>query len=136
MQSNPIETHSYDGRWQNTLEQVRRDPLFQKAERMASELGSTSEMFTLYSKLTKGQQYFNMIASGQGNWDSANGIDAKVLLCFLSVLLDEDRIKEKEDMFRVLSEQLQDMSTGPCPQGRTTRLIQVIFSFTKYSHAK
>jgi len=36
--------------------------------------------------------------------------------------------KEQSDILKTLSEQLSDISSGQCPSGRVTRLIQVLYS--------
>jgi hypothetical protein len=123
----PLQTHTYDGKWQDTLSIIKRHQFFGPSLSMAAEAGTTSELFVLYPKISKGHQFFSMIMNGNGNWDSANEVNAKILLCFLALMYEG--VHEKEEMCKVLGEQLQDMATGSCPQGRTTRLAQVIVSY-------
>ncbi len=56
-----------------------------------------------------------------GNYDPANKLHA----CDLLYLLYEKIMSEEEpEYMRLMLEQLDEMSTGPCPMGRTTRLFQ------------
>jgi hypothetical protein len=56
-----------------------------------------------------------------GNYDSINKLHA----CDLLYLLYEKIMSEEEpEYMRLMLEQLDEMSTGPCPQGRCCRLFQ------------
>lgn len=56
------------------------------------------------------------------NYDPINKIDCSDLLYLISKNYDSH-------ILTVLIEQLEDMKSGNCPQGRSIRLIQVIGSF-------
>lgn len=69
-----------------------------------------------------------ILNSSGKNKDEINGADARELLVQLLVriegLEEEDK---KKDMYFLLNEQLQDMiRLGPCAQGRTIRLWQLL----------
>lgn len=55
------------------------------------------------------------------NFDQTNNLSAYDLLYLIALHFENIDIPS-------LSEQLQDMSTGFCPQGRTIRLYQIIYS--------
>ncbi len=67
---------------------------------------------------------FGRIASpSNGNYDPANKLHA----CDLLYLLYEKIMSEEEpEYMRLMLEQLDEMSTGDCPVGRTTRLFQAL----------
>lgn len=66
---------------------------------------------------------FGRVASGNGNYDSKNRLYA----CDLLYLLYEKIMSEEDSEYLNLTlEQLSDMATGQCSQGRTTRLFQAL----------
>lgn len=71
-----------------------------------------------------------LLENNKQNIDTANNIDARQL--FITVLDKIMQIKDEQDkhfFFCLLEEQLTDMKNlGPCPQGRTTRLLQLLQS--------
>ena len=61
------------------------------------------------------------------NYDPSNNLDALDL-----VLISYDMLRHESDspdMLNIFLEQLQDMSSGLCPPGRCTRLLQFILAF-------
>lgn len=58
------------------------------------------------------------------NYDPVNNLDPIDLL-YVVFLISNDN----EEILSILSEQLNDMKTGFCPQGRSIRLIQIIDAF-------
>ena len=58
------------------------------------------------------------------NYDPINKLDPIDLL-YIIYLIKID----KKDILFILSEQLEDLRTGFCPQGRSIRLIQIIQAF-------
>ena len=64
---------------------------------------------------------------GSPNYDPSNDLWADYLLVLCYELYARDLrkpLRARSDVLRMLAEQLHDMSTGPCPPGRTTRLFQ------------
>jgi hypothetical protein len=123
-------THSYDGKWEELVQKIKSHPIYFHIKDKSSTtlLGIYARplknlKIEIHRRHPSAKQYMDMILSGSGNMDPSNNVDALEMLVFLSLLPPDN------DMYDVLTEQLLDMSTGPCPQGRTTRLCQVIFSF-------
>ena len=64
----------------------------------------------------------NIIASGYGNYQCENDLDAGDLL--VNILY-----KDYDDILPILEEQLSDMlNLGKCPSGRVTRLLSILVS--------
>ncbi len=69
------------------------------------------------------EKYGRITSPSNGNYDSANKLHA----CDLLYLLFEKIMSEEEpEHMRLMLEQLDEMSTGPCPAGKTTRLFQAL----------
>lgn len=128
-------THSMDGKWKHFLNKIQDHKYYTKATLMKIQIESDRnnlppEMKKLESGILRccgsvtASKYFNAILFGNGNYDHTNQIDALLLLCFISLLPEEEG-----DIYKTLSEQLSDAQNGSCPQGRTTRLAQVIDSY-------
>lgn len=60
----------------------------------------------------------------KNNIDETNNINADDLICLAW------NYRHNKDFINLLNEQLMDMSTGFCPQGRTHRLYQLILAYT------
>ena len=58
-----------------------------------------------------------------GNWDSTNRLYACDLL--YAIVMNSSK---SDELVSLLESQLVDMQTGMCPQGRTTRLVQCLWS--------
>lgn len=58
-----------------------------------------------------------------GNWDSTNRLYACDLL--YAIVMNSSG---NDELVSLLEAQLVDMQTGMCPQGRTTRLVQCLWS--------
>lgn len=76
----------------------------------------------------KSLHYFDKMVSdfksdNKNNWDPINELDAADLLFLVCHNITRDT---KHLDITLLSEQLNDMKTGFCPQGRTIRLVQII----------
>jgi len=61
--------------------------------------------------------------TSHGNYDSANKLHACDLLY---LLYEKIMVEEEPEYMRLMLEQLDEMSTGSCSQGRTTRLFQAL----------
>ena len=81
----------------------------------------------LQSKLTlKALNYYNLMLNelNINNYDNKNNVMLIDLLYLCSNKIDND------DFINMLNEQLEDMETGFCIQGRTTRLVQLLSAFS------
>ena len=58
------------------------------------------------------------------NYDPVNKLDSIALLYIVFLIQ-----KDNKEILIILSEQLKDLQTGFCPQGRSIRLIQIIQAF-------
>ena len=77
-------------------------------------------------------KYYDMmvqdyISQNRNNIDPINKVDAIDLLYIISTFCQNNQ--ESVDIIDLFIEQLKDMQTGFCPQGRTIRLIQIINIF-------
>lgn len=80
------------------------------------------QIISIGDRLTDGKDMFDLLIQSIGtpwNIDNINQCSVDQLLYDLANIIDKIDIK-------VLEEQLIDLRTGPCPQGRSLRLIQVI----------
>lgn len=122
-----LNTHDLDGKWREMISVIKRHKLYFPALNVYNQIKRgviPNCVMIMERKISPiSVNFFKTIIAGQGNWDSANNIDALFLLCFISVM------PEDTDLYTTLSEQLFDLNTGACPQGRTTRIAQVIFSY-------
>lgn len=117
-----LDTHSYDGKW---LEQL--NVVLNKYSEVPTAI-PTNEKFT-----PEQQTYINMILNDNlGNIDIVNNIDAKTLLYILFDCLEKAKSNSTEaeftQLWNVAMEQITDIANGPCPQGRTTRIFQIILA--------
>jgi hypothetical protein len=124
-----INTHEHDGKWKEQLEEV----LKHFPDGCQKIQNSIPEKFV--ARFTPQQQVFiNMLMGDQGNFDSINNIDAKklALLTFTKLLELSESPNYTEHEFTLIwnltMEQITDIANGPCPQGRTTRIFQILYS--------
>jgi len=61
---------------------------------------------------------------GNSNYDALNNLNA-IDLIYIVYMISE----KNDEILSIFSEQLLDLQTGFCPQGRTVRLIQTILPF-------
>lgn len=116
-----LNTHTYDGQWKAQLDEV------------LAKCGGIRPLTNLPDfMLAPGAHrvFVNMLLSGNGNMDTVNGVDAKDLFALLVHQLEELKKKYTESEFTSIyelsMEQIADIANGPCPQGRTTRIFQVL----------
>lgn len=113
-----LNTHWWDGKLDKNLlkniDMVKELSLDQKKEKMATLLPFLSNKLWL-------EQIIND-AGTENNFDQTNGLVAEDLVCLSSDLISPDFIF-------MLEEQLNDMVTGFCSQGRTHRLFQLVLAF-------
>lgn len=65
----------------------------------------------------------SFMGKDSNNKDDKNCLEASSLLY---LLYEEIVVKDSDDHLEILISQLKDMNTGLCPQGRTTRLLQIL----------
>lgn len=139
--SDKLETHTYDGKLRTyralvaaDLERARfTDPA--RKQRACAELRAALARTPAATPHTL--RYFDDICAvaewnaprrrTSPNYDPSNDLWADDLLFLCYELYRRDshrRPRDRSDILRTLAEQLHDMSTGPCPPGRTTRLFQ------------
>lgn len=140
------ETHTYDGELLDRLSDFKS--YFEEAS--SKTLEDKSKMFDsiekeirLYER-TEGKEaalhYMSrikqdMLKPGRlPNYDSTNFVYADDILWLCGRILfrmprKSDCKPDMSDVINELVENLADMRSGDCPQGRTTRLLQVLFSF-------
>jgi len=117
-----LNTHAYDGALKDRKEQIIQD--LERVKNIDKEK-AFEELRTLLALPPVQNALFTMIVSGppQANHDPTNDLDAKSLLylCWEKRGLDTD-------MIPLLRLAFEDMLTGSCPQGRSTRFFQVLVS--------
>ena len=117
-----LDTHTYDGKIATLLPQlhdIQNLSLEEKKTRV--------EPLTKLPLSAEAQHYLQGIiaAFGSGqNIDPTNSLNADDLLCACVPF------KDNEDFRKQFNEQLCDMRTGFCPQGRTHRLFQLVQAFS------
>lgn len=125
-----LNTHFFDGKIGDSISHIRTEidrvreiPVSSKITAFGVLLEKIHTMRNI--KLTPGAlRCFNAIASDfNGNYDPANYLHADDLLYLLyEKIVCEDSYEHAS----LLAEQLDEMVSGMCPQGRTTRLLQIL----------
>jgi hypothetical protein len=125
--SDPLNTHSYDGQLNPSLllelDTVQRLSLEEKRTR-AQDLMAKIRIHPM------AMQFLSLIVRDMGtaaNIDSTNDINADDLICLCW------NYRDNRNFIMLLEEQLLDMATGFCPQGRTHRLFQILLTTDTYS---
>lgn len=136
--NNPTLTHSYDGKLEKTKLQLIKDisrasvvPLNVKLEAFA-QLREHLKRILLSPQASRCFEVIVHTFSQAGhvknspNYDPTNDLfaDDLLYLCFEQIVVERN-----EDLARALILQLEDMSTGLCAQGRTTRLFQILLAY-------
>ena len=70
--------------------------------------------------------------NSQANYDPTNDLHADDLLWLCGEILFGDTACDKLDFLALLTQQLHDMESGSCAQGRTSRLFQVVASYGEF----
>ncbi len=108
-----IDVHSFDGRLRNIITPTK----YSMVEKQTK--------YNILKEKLKNQnsiEMVNIIASGDGNYQYENSLDASDLL--VNILY-----KEYDEILPILEEQLSDMlNLGRCPSGRVTRLLSILVS--------
>lgn len=127
-----LETHSYDGQLKALADKVNNKTKYilsvkLKAFHDLKHIIADNQECSDFYKL-KALQAVNLIIANTNkpsNTDHTNQVKADDLLMILYF-----KIKEVPDFVRPLIEQLHDIIvSGQCPQGRCTRLLQLIKCF-------
>jgi hypothetical protein len=127
-----LETHGYDGKWKTecirVFNKMRRIPL-PSFDACIQEISSCITMDKCDPKIKKHayQTLTMMKDSPSENYDGRNGVSASDLLRMVWYFVRTDTSLSQ---WRMFLEQMSDISSsGPCPQGRSTRLFQLLLAF-------
>lgn len=125
-------THFYDNNMsKDVLENIRalinksinipKDDKLESFDKLRKTLVKLNNPITMifYDKIIN-----SYIQSDGKNYDPINNLDAIDLL-YVIYLISQNN----DDILLLLGDQLEDMKTGFCPQGRTVRLVQIITIF-------
>jgi hypothetical protein len=122
----PIDVHTFDTKLIN-LEGLKKYDTATKQNKISELLNYLS------SELKLNVTGISLIYNGIGtsaNIDVINKYDADDLLVNFLECIEKLDFTNKNDALTMLVEQMEDMRiTGPCPQGRTIRLIGLILPF-------
>lgn len=121
-----LNTHDYDGK---LVEQVTGSMAPIMKDEFYDSMGKLRRIMELYQTLEQGSggwaHYFDLIVADhqrapQNNFDPSNGVDAAQVLYNIHLKI--------QTLLSLTQLQLEDMASGPCPQGRATRLLSVFLS--------
>lgn len=117
----PLNTHSYDGKINTSLLSYNILSIEDKQELGAKLLIKAKEVMS-HTAVNYLENIISNIGT-QSNIDITNNLTADDLIPLCLIYYDN------QEFMKILEEQLEDMATGFCPQGRTHRLFQVIVAF-------
>jgi len=141
-----LNTHFFDGKMEEVIGNYIYELTKANAVITSQKISLLEELFltvTKHPSLTnQGRGCYNAImislkANGttksnrNQNYDSKNNLHADSLLCIIAQKISEGEKEESFEWLNLLVEQLNEMASGLCSQGRTTRLLQVIVSLDK-----
>ena len=129
----PSNTHYYDNnmgkevfekinQFRNTKDEINKDEKLSCFNNMRVELENikTKDIaMKFYNQIIE-----SYIQEDGKNYDPINELDPIDLLYIIYIIS-----KNNNTVISLLADQLEDMKTGFCPQGRTIRLVQIINSF-------
>ena len=134
-----MNTHFFDGKLKEAKEQLA--PYLSDVEKINK--AEKLELFALFATLlvsrptTTPQSQHNLqiiITDYQKhqphtgpNYDSSNDLASEDLLYFLADLISKIPEDQRDDFLDLANQQLTEMSSGMCPQGRSYRILQVIW---------
>ena len=120
-----LQLHHYDGKLKYDLPVVEyiiddlNNALFEIVKKVPiNKVNIIHNLNTIVSDFSRFGRNIN-----SPNYDPSNNYYACELLLLSSYILKRD-----EELYPLFFEQIDDMSTGMCPPGRTTRLLQFIIS--------
>jgi len=114
-----MDTHYYDGKWLTLYQDIIKDKDW---ERISCSFELTIQQINAKWPLAKVITVSNiLLTTRQQNYDHKNKISVEQLLPVVW-----SQIKGNVDLQPVFLEQYLDILNGTCPQGRTTRLFQIL----------
>jgi len=139
MNNNLLLTHNYDGKFNNSINIFEKDILRVSRISKMDKLKAFSELqinlsnyknFSQNCKKCLNEIINSFLNYGRNekskNYDPINKLYADDLL-YLSY--EKIIVEKNTDFTNILISQLEDMISGLCSQGRTTRLFQILFAF-------
>ena len=117
-----LNTHHYDGKLIITdfIADIERVKKIDKVTKLTKFNKLADLALTIFQKRNLSVIIRDYKNNSRANYDSSNNLDAADLLYLCCEKMDDDDFR---DIFIL---QLDDMTSGMCPQGRTTRLFQVL----------
>jgi len=126
------DVHNYDGMYQSRIKELSTKL---KSDKEKIKAFSILRLYIANSRNAKALSCFDIISKDHAthnrifsspNFDSVN----KLYACDLLYLCYEKvHIERNHDFLKELIIQLEGMTTGLCPQGRNTRLFQILVAF-------
>jgi hypothetical protein len=123
-----LDVHYYDGHWEEVCDYIDKAKLI--ADKIPN-INALRKRLEKYGCSAQAMANFNIIASSN-TYDPINKIHVHDLLYILEEVCKG--YEDCTDLLKMIVEQLEDMSTGLCAQGRTTRLHQLMVSFVEEEH--
>lgn len=124
-----LNVHTYDGvinlkscSVTKYIDEMKNKSMKEKKS-LAKEVLRHGEIYK-FSKISI--DYLNKIIKDIGtnkNFDPTNNFSVDELICVCWIF------RENKNFMKLLEEQLSDMKTGFCPQGRTHRIYQLLLAF-------
>lgn len=129
-----LNTHFYDGKLQDSIKEIQNDldkiKFISYEDKLKSLYILLNDLSTNKNIKPPGIRCLTTIVSdfsnkSAANYDHINKLSASELLylCYEKIYNEN-----KKDMIDILITQLNDMSSGMCPQGRTIRILQVLLT--------
>jgi len=107
------QTHFYDGKWMEIYQQIKT-----KYPSNISFRTACQQIVEQYQQTT---HIINMmLIDKRGNYDPINELNLEDILPLTWEYIKDTELKS------LFIEQLLDIKNGPCPQGRTTRVFQIL----------
>lgn len=133
-----MNTHFYDGKLKGKKEEL--DPYLIDVGKI--EMTAKLKLFTTFSDLLsprptttpQSQRNLKIIVDDYRkygphigpNYDSSNNLASEDLLYLLAYLIIDLESDQRGNFLDLTNQQLTEMSSGLCPQGRAYRLLQII----------
>lgn len=122
-----LNTHFYDGKLLTT----RRPPSYDSISNEEKKYRLESFCHLVHPYLSpQANMFLDLLLRDIGtvhNYCTANQMRAEDVLLSISEYFQTKSAREIQDLCLPLSDQLSEISLGPCPAGRVTRLYQVWF---------
>ena len=125
---NKLETHNYDGRLSKVITtkkniSEKEFEIFIKCLVEINTFLKLDSFFNTESKINAKKSIHLLANDRANNYDEKNRIHVELLLPIIW-----NKVKKHNDstIYQAFIEQISDIMNGSCPQGRTTRLIQLL----------